>query len=245
MTAHIKKVKNRELETLTFMQREELFVHHTYEDEQYICEMIEKCNKKAISLMQDKYTGHNNGILSKNILRNFKYQFVVDAALISRASIKGGLPYQLSYSLSDLYIQKADECKSVEELNSLHLEMLTDYLQRLYENKMRQVYSKPIQLCLDYIYVHLHEKITVKALAVEVGLNSSYLSTLFMKTMHISISDYIRKEKLKIAKLMLKNTNKPFAEISNSLSLGSQSHFTCLIKASCGCTPREYRSNFT
>lgn len=43
------------------------------------------------------------------------------------------------------------------------------------------VYSKPIIICMDYIYNHLHETIRIDRLADFVGLNRSYFSTLFKR----------------------------------------------------------------
>lgn len=238
------RVKNKELEYLSFRQREEQFVHHTYEEERYIYELIEAGDAEAIHLMQQKFTSNHNGILSNHPLKNAQYHFVVDSTLVARACISGGLPYQISYSLSDLYIQKADVCSTRDEINELHLEMLSDYMKRLYENNKKNIFSKPVQQCIDYIYSHLHEKITVQMLADEVKLNPSYLSTLFKKMMHCSISDYIRSQKLEKAKIMLKFSDDSFSDICNMLALGSQSHFSALIKADCGFTPQQYRNRY-
>ena len=238
----MKKVKNKELEYLTLRQREEDFIHHTYEEERFIYELMEAGNHMAVNLMQDKFISNHNGILSHHPIKNMQYHFVVDCTLVARACISGGLSYLISYSLSDLYVQKVDLCTTIHEIRELHLEMLLDYWKRLQDAKKEKIYSKPIERCVSYIYMHLHEKITVQILASEVKLNANYLSTLFKKVMNISISDYIRAQKLEAAKSMLKFSDYSFSEISNMLALGSQSYFSALIKEECGCTPWQYRN---
>lgn len=240
----MKRVKNQELVYLAYVQRENQFVHHTYDDEHRIYELIRQGDSAAIALGYEKFTGTHNGTLSQDPLRNIKYHFVVEATQTTRACIQGGMPYQTAYSLSDLYVQKADLCRSIPELNELYLEMLSDHIQRIQRIKTDTVCSKPIRQCLDYIYYHLHEKITVPVLAEHVGLNPSYLSVLFKKTMHCSISDYIREKKLETAKNMLRYSDFTISEICQLLSLGTQSHFSELLKADCGLTPGQYRNQY-
>lgn len=151
---------------------------------------------------------------------------------------------QTAYQLSDLYIQKADICCSISELNELYLEMISDYIQRMNVIQNKVIGSRPIRLCVDYIRYHLHEKITVPVLAELTGLHPNYLSTLFKQTMNCSISDYIRHQKLETAKNMLKYSDFTFAEIADMLTLGSQSRFTELLKADCGLTPKQYRNRY-
>lgn len=240
----IKRVKNQELVYLAFIQRETHFVHHTYDDEHHIYDLVRQGNSAAITLGYEKFTGPHNGTLSQNPLRNIKYHFVVETAQTARACIQGGMSDQTAYQLSDLYIQKADACSSIPELNELYLEMISDYIQRMNVIQNKVIGSRPIRLCADYIHYHLHERITVPVLADLVNLHPNYLSTLFKQTMNCSISDYIRHQKLETAKNMLKYSDFTFAEIANMLALGSQSHFTELLKANCGLTPKQYRNRY-
>lgn len=237
-------IKKRELAYLAYVRRENQFVHHTYDDERHIYDLIRLGDTSAVSLGYEKYTGKHNGTLSKNPLRNKQYLFAVEAALTARACIQGNMPYQIAYDLSDLYIQRADTCTAVQELDQLYLDMVSDYLSRMNTIKREMIHSKPIKQCVDYIYYHLHERITVPVLAGHVGLNASYLSSLFKKIMNCSISDYIRSQKLETAKNMLKYSDFPISEICNLLALGSQSHFSELLKTDCGLTPKQYRNQY-
>ncbi|MCB7317204.1 AraC family transcriptional regulator [Lacrimispora sp. 210928-DFI.3.58] len=240
----MKSVRQRDLTYLAYIQRESQFVHHTYDDEYHLYHLVSQGDSSAISLGYEKFTGCHNGTLSLHPLRNIKYHFVVETAQTARACIHGGMDYQTAYSLSDLYIQKADVCPSIPELNELYMEMITDYIHRMRAVRRERIDSKPVQQCADYIYYHLHEKITVPILAEHTGLHPNYLSTLFKKTMGCSITQYIRSQKLTAAKNMLKYSSFPISEICSLLSLGTQSHFTELMKADCGYTPKQYRDRY-
>ncbi|MDO5520854.1 MAG: helix-turn-helix domain-containing protein [bacterium] len=184
------------------------------------------------------------GILSMNPLTNMKYHFVITVAMITRHCVEGGLELEQSYRLSDFYILKMDSCDSVEEITKLHDIMVLDYTEKMQQFKKNAILSKPITLCIDYIYNHLHDRITVKDLALYTDLSESYLSRLFKKELNISISDYIREKKIETAQNLLMYSNYSFIDISNYLAFSSQSHFIQTFVKQVGTTPKKYRDQY-
>jgi len=84
--------------------------------------------------------------------------------------MEGKTNSETAYSLSDLYIQKADICTSIELLIELHRSMCSDYAGRMRQLRRSKVYSKHVVLCIDYIYENLQKRITVGVLAKHVSL---------------------------------------------------------------------------
>ena len=84
-----------------------------------------------------------------------------------------------AYGLSDFYILKMDGCRTIEEISQLHDAMCLDYCNQMNILRNSQILSKPIVLCIDYIYSHIHYRITIKELAAYLKLSESYLSKLF------------------------------------------------------------------
>ena len=146
-----------------------------------------------------------------------------------------------AYGLSDYYIQKADKCKKTADISRLHPEMCLEYTKRMHNLRKNAICSIQIAQCIDYIYDHLHARITVTALAEHVHLNESYLSRLFKKEVGTSISEYIRNKKLETAKNMLVYSDYRPAEISSILAFPSQSYFTEIFHKYTGLTPKQYR----
>lgn len=181
------------------------------------------------------------GILSANPLTNIKYHFVITVALVSRQCIQGGMELEQSYHLSDFYIQKMDQCTSISEVADLHKHMVLDYTNKMLVLQKKHCCSKPISLCLDYIYSHIHDKITISQLAEYTNLSPSHLCKLFKKELGLSISDYIRSKKIDTAKNLLNYSNMSLVEISNSLNFSSQSHFIQTFVKYTGMTPKKYR----
>lgn len=97
---------------------------------------------------------------------------------------------------------------------------------------------------MDYIYNHLHETIRVETLSALVGLNRSYLSTLFKKETGISVSEYILSKRMEAAQNMLRFSDYTYAEISAILAFSSQSHFNRVFRAQTGYTPKAFRNRF-
>lgn len=92
--------------------------------------------------------------LSKNMLQNFRYHSVVTIALMTRFCIDGGMPMEQAYRISDFYIQKIDEAGNLDQVEMLHNAACRDFTQRMGEVRKRPISSKPITLCLNYIYSH-------------------------------------------------------------------------------------------
>lgn len=181
------------------------------------------------------------GKLSDDPVRNVMYHFVVAVAMASRVCVDGGLDHNTAYTLSDIYIQRADKCTSCEQLLDIFEEMQVDYATRMRDLKKTNVISIHIRKCIDYIYEHLHEKLTIDDLSSYTGLNSTYLSKLFMKETRTSVKDFVTNAKVNTAQNMLKYSEFSYLDISLALGFSSQSSFISVFKKKTGMTPKEYR----
>lgn len=68
------------------------------------------------------------GVLSKNAVTNMKYHFVITTAMITRLCKQNGMEMEQAFRLSDFYIQKLDGIHTVEEVQSLHDEMVMEII---------------------------------------------------------------------------------------------------------------------
>ena len=230
-----------------FVDREDEFLRAPYNPEIEFYSTIRMGDvEKVKELCKDSLVDKPGlGRLSDDPVQNLKYHFVITTALVARYCIEGGMDLSTAYSVSDFYIQKADKCKRQQDITSLHPVMCMDYAKRMKNLRKHSVCSKQIAQCLDYIYEHLHNRITVEEIADYLNMNPSYLSRLFKKEVGTSISDYIRKQKLETAKNMLVYSDYRPAEIASILAFPSQSYFTEIFHKYVGLTPTEYRkANF-
>lgn len=199
--------------------------------------------KKATSTSKANYLD-GKGMLSKDPVRNVIYHLVVSAAIMSRVCVEGGMSHDEAFTLTDIYIQRADECKTVKQLIELQEEMQLDFTRRMRQVKKTNVVSLHIRKCIDYIYDHLHDRLTVEILADYVGLNASYLSRLFSNETGISIKKFILNAKTATAENLLKYSDFSYLEISLALGFSTQSAFISVFKAQTGVTPKKYRDMY-
>lgn len=181
------------------------------------------------------------GILSKNPVTNLKYHFVITTAMITRLCKQSGMELEQAFRLSDFYIQKLDYIHTVQGVQRLHDEMVMDYTKKMQSYFRNDTNSKHINACKEYIYSHIKERITIEDLADEVGVSASYLSRLFKKETGVSVSTYIREQKIDIAKNLLRFSDYSMIDIANRLSFSSQSHFIQQFREIVGMTPKKYR----
>lgn len=183
------------------------------------------------------------GVLSKDMLTNMKYHFVITAALITRSCMQAGMEMEQAYRLSDFYILKLDAVHSLSALTSLHSKTVLDFTEKMLYLQKRSV-SKPVAACIDYIYSHIKERITIEALAEYVQLSPSHLSRLFKKEAGMTVNDYVREKKIEKAQNLLKYCDYSMIDIATYLSFSSQSHFIQTFKRLVGMTPKKYRDHY-
>lgn len=227
-----------------FEKREISNSHRPMEDEYAFYSAVKAGDLDAVqqNLNQETFSNPKGmGVLSRNPLTNKKYHFVITTAMITRYCVEGGMELEQAYRLSDFYILKMDSCNSEEAIEALHRKMTLDFTGKMHLLKKNAVFSKPITLCVDYIYNHIHDRITVEQLADYVNLSDSYLSRLFKKELGVSVSDYIREKKVENAQNLLKYSDYSLAEIANYLAFSSESHFIHVFEKMTGMTPKKYR----
>ena len=102
-------------------------------------------------------------------------------------------------------------------------------------------HNKLVAKVASYVNYHYSEKISVSHLAELCFCNPNYLSTVFKKTMNMSIVEYINNIRIIRAKSILLFSNKPVEQISVSVGFSYPSYFISTFKKIVGCTPKEYR----
>lgn len=181
------------------------------------------------------------GVLSRNPVTNLKYHLVITTAMITRMCKQKGMELEQAFRMSDFYIQKLDDIHTIEGVRNLHDAMVLDYTEKMRRIRRNDTNSRHINICKEYIYSHIKERITIEDLADELGVSASYLSRLFKKETGDSVSAYIRSQKIEMAKNMLQYSDYSMIDIANRLSFSSQSHFIQQFRDATGMTPKKYR----
>ncbi|PGT53078.1 AraC family transcriptional regulator [Bacillus cereus] len=213
-------------------------------EEQFFSAITEG-NKEKLIKYAYSFPQENAGILSKtNQLRNQKNNGIIAITLATRYAIKGNLPSEIAFSLSDLYIQKIEQIDNIYATNRLIEEALCTFADSVKEYNEKQ-YSKKLNMCLDYIARNIYNDITVNALANYIQINPSYLSDIFKKEVGIPLKQYIQRERIEEAKRILTLTQYPVSTICHMLNFHDQSYFIKVFKRFTSTTPKQYREKHT
>ena len=144
-----------------------------------------------------------------------------------------------------------------EELNQVLIKFVEDYNSRNDKKKIEKILSTKdqdedkilissdrIEIIKNYIEEHLGEKLYVEDLAKLIHVNEQYFMRLFKKHFGMSVTEYIARERVKMASLMLRNTDKSINYIADCVGFENDSYFAKTFKKYTDMTPREYRSRF-
>ena len=174
-------------------------------------------------------------------IREIKNAFVVTAALTSRAAIEGGLDTRISISLSDDYVRKCEVLSRPDQIGKLRYTMILDFANRVEALRSDGVSSGLIIKIRNYIHSNLSKPISVNTLAESIFISRTHLAARFKAETGFTLSEFIMKEKITVAKRMLRESGKSLTLISEYLGFSSQSHFTKSFKKLTGVTPHKYR----
>lgn len=235
---------DRQLAYVTFLNRENNFRHHYYDEELKQYRLLQAGDPAAVEESQRMMTSDTTGHLSDDPVRNMKYLFVANITLATRFAIEGGLDSETAYNINDMYIQKMDACRTVAAVLDVHREMFSYFTAQMAGLAKKKIISPAIALCTDFIDLHLHKKIRMADLEALTNLTASYLSMLFKREIGITVTDYILNRRIETAKNMLLNSKFNVTEISEILAFGSQSYFIKVFRRATGLTPVKFKEKF-
>lgn len=240
------EIQNR-YSKVAFNNQENNRLHNPYMDELRRLDAITYGDIETLETFWTYNYGESYGQLAKNRLRNIKNLCIGNIVLASRASIKGGVSPEIAFSYVDVYIQKLEEYNDagfvidLAHSADLHFAQLVIDTQKNNQNESIFINSH-IENCKNYIFAHLHDKISISEIADALHLHPNYLSTIFKKREGITISQYIIKEKINISKNMLVFSNYSYSDIASFLGFSGQSHMGTHFKKLTGMTMHEYRT---
>lgn len=179
--------------------------------------------------------------IDKDVLEK-KHDLIIWNAFLSKEVIKDRIiKTTLHYIYNKFYLEIL-KCTSLKDLQELEIDLFKQYITRIISN-MEVTNSLTVNRSLRYIHMHIENYFSLNKMAKELNISSSYISTLFKKTMGISINEYVHEVKINRAKILLKTTSKTMIEIAQQLGYSDSSHFSKKFKEKAGLSPISYRNN--
>ena len=144
------------------------------------------------------------------------------------------------------------ELQNSQSSSQLYLDSLANifavHLLRQYTTKKPQlpIYEgglpkRQLQKVLDYIDTNLDQNIKLSDLAELLKLSQFHFSRLFKQSIGISPYQYLIKQRIELAKKLLKKTDKFIIDIAFICGFNSHSHLSKKFREFTGMTPKAYR----
>ena len=217
--------------------------HHTYQEEVKTMDYIREGNLEEV-VGAVELLASTAGKLAENEFRNERNLGICSITLATRAAIEGGAAPAKAYKLSDLYINKIDQCKRMTEIFEYRKRSLYDFAKLVVEERAKRANSRYTEQCKEYIRKYYHQKIYISDIAKALGISESHLSRIFKKETGESIQEYSMHMRIERAENLLKYSEASLTEISEYLCFSSQSHFGKVFKVYKNMTPKQYRDYY-
>jgi len=149
-----------------------------------------------------------------------------------------------------------DLCKELEaesgvfyrELTGLLSSQLIVYLLRCFGSRYDDVYDsnnanlKICSMVMSYIDSRIYSMKSLSEVALELGYNYSYISTLFRKTCGITLNSYFKTKRMDEAKKLLQDKSMSVSEIARTMNYSSVYAFSKAFKSYYDMSPVQYRN---
>lgn len=106
-----------------------------------------------------------------------------------------------------------------------------------------QTMHSAVSQAVRYSKFHIAEELTVKKMAELFGYVPNYFSTLFRKEMGISYTAFLTEERLRLANILLKDSDMSILDIAKTTGFDSSAYFCRVYKNTFGITPTEFKKS--
>ena len=173
-------------------------------------------------------------------LRNFKNYMIILNTLARKAVQQGGVHPLYIDRLSSTFARKIEAVSSFDEGKKLTMEIARKYCY-LVRNHAMKGYSPLVRKVILRIDSDLTADLTLSAHAAALGVNASYLSSLFRRETGQTLSDYVARARMEQAVFLLNTTRMQVQAIAQHCGIQDVNYFTRLFRRVMGKTPSEYR----
>lgn len=175
-------------------------------------------------------------------LRNIKNYCIIMNTLLRKAAENGGVHPIYIDSISSSYAKRIEELPSVEHIGKFMVEIFRAY-SNLVKNHSISKYSPAVQKTIITVDADLTADLSLKAMSKLNNVSAGYLSSLFKKETGQTLTEFVNRRRIKMAKKLLKTTNLQVQTIAQHCGILDLQYFTKLFKKYEGITPKEYRAS--
>lgn len=167
-------------------------------------------------------------------------EYIIGANLLmSRVAAIAGVDTALLNEIVSNNLYQIENSASHSELSYIFFQCAIQYAKQV--RTVRRVSDeKTLEFLVNsYIHAHIYEKLTTSIVAAGLNYSVSHLCAAFRRETGMTLTDYIRQEKISQARYLLEQHKKP-ADVSRLLEFSSPSYFGAVFRKLVGMSPGEY-----
>lgn len=217
-------------------------IEKRYAGENAMMDAVRTGNLKKVDMHVGRITA---AVFDKRLpdhLRTLKNYCIITNTLLRKAAEQGGVHPVYLDSVSSDFAAKIELLSSPAACPAMIGSMARSYC-RLVKNHSAKSYSPAVQKAMICVDTDLTAPLSLRYLADELNINSSYLSSLFKKETGLTVTAYIIRQRINYAKHLLENTRLQIQTVAMHCGLGDVHYFSKLFKKETGVTPREFRQS--
>jgi YesN/AraC family two-component response regulator len=178
---------------------------------------------------------------STNTLRSKKNNMLAFNTICRKGAERGNVhPVHLD-EMSRRMAILIENMTSPNQVQDVHREILKKYCNMVQRNSTTG-YSPTMQKVINHIMLSLTDTdLTLQSTADSLGLNKSYLATLFKKETGKTFTTYVNDKRIDHAIFLLNSSDLQVQEIASSCGIPDVTYFTRIFKKEKGMTPKQYR----
>lgn len=217
------------------------FQHPPYILEKKLVRLIQQKDEKGCVSVLEQINCLERANLADLPIRSLKNSIICSCTIFTRAVIESGVSSEAAFIMSDLYIRKIEECKTVAEVEELEYEMLRNFIALPAGEDLLENLSSLVKKSFFYIKQNIQHKISREEIADYINVHPNYLSSLFKKETGLSLSEFIDKQKTDAICLFLSETELSITDIAHTFEFSSVAYFSSYFKRIFDMSPSKYR----
>lgn len=174
-------------------------------------------------------------------LRNMKNYLIVFNTLMRKAAQQGSVHPLYIDQLSSTMARQIEQVLSMEDGLQMLGRMVHKYCLLVKNHNMTQ-YSQPVQSVILRVDTELSGDLSLSAHAESIGVNASYLSSLFKKETGQTLTEYVTRRRIDYAIFLLNTTDMQIQTIAQHCGIPDVNYFTRSFRKVTGLTPTDYRA---
>ena len=173
-------------------------------------------------------------------LSAYRTMVLCAAAQISCVAELNRMPNVQGPNLLSALYYSVNKAERVEDIHNSFINVTLGYTQFMKLTHVTSGYSKAIKDCCDYIHENIYSNLTLEDIAGAMHFSKNYIAHKFKTEVGMTITQYIRKQKVAVAKSLL-DVGLPVSYVASDLGFSTQSYFAQVFKKETGMTPEMYK----